>query len=350
MKRICATAALCLCVVTAASVQGPVVHSEFLYENAPFPSAHASTIIETAGGVVASWFGGTAERNPDVAIWVSRLQGGKWSTPVEVANGVQADGTRHPTWNPVLFQPPNGPLVLFYKVGPSPQAWWGMVRTSHDNGRTWSQAARLPEGILGPIRAKPVLLADGTLLAGSSTEHDGWVVHMERFKPSSGTWTIESLSDPKSWQKTGPLNDAKEFGAIQPTILVHSPTRLQILCRSRQQVITESWSDDGGKTWSKMTATSLPNPSSGIDAVRMRDGRFALVYNPLPRGREKLIVSYSKDGKEWTAGATLEDAPGTGEYSYPAMIQTRDGRLHVTYTWRRQRIRHAIVDPSIPAS
>lgn len=346
MKRPLAVMAFCGAFAATASLQTPVVHSEFIYESAPFPSAHASTIVESRDGLVAAWFGGTAERNPDVGIWVSRHDGGKWTTPVEVANGVQPDGTRHPTWNPVLFQPPKGPLILFYKVGPSPRTWWGMVKTSPDNGRTWSAAGKLPDGILGPIRAKPELLPDGTLLAGSSTEHAGWVVHMERFTKRDPQYSVEEFTDRQSWEKTGPLNDPKEFGAIQPAILVHSPMRLQILCRSQQQVVTESWSDDGGRTWSKMTATTLPNPSAGIDAVRLRDGRFALIYNPLPKGREKLDIAVSKDGKTWTAGVTLENAPGTGEYSYPAIIQTRDGRLHATYTWRRQRIRHAVIDPA----
>src|SRR5512132_884593 len=216
--------------------------SEFIFERAPFPSAHASTIVETPDGLVAAWFGGTAERNPDVGIWVSRYSGNEWSAPVEVANGVQPDGTRHPCWNPVLFLPSRGPLRLFYKVGPSPRAWWGEERTSTDDGRTWSAAVKLPPGILGPIRAKPVELPDGSLLAGSSTEDAGWVVHMERL--AAGTW-----------HRGGPLNDPAQFGAIQPTVLMHSPTRLQILCRSRQGMITEAWSEDGGKTWSPMRAT-----------------------------------------------------------------------------------------------
>ena len=117
-----------LAIAGAAQSTGAIVHSEFIYESAPFPSAHASTIVETRDGLVAAWFGGTAERNPDVGIWVSRhdpstrsARSGQaaWTAPVEVANGVQADGTRLPTWNPVLFQPASGPLVLFYKVGPS---------------------------------------------------------------------------------------------------------------------------------------------------------------------------------------------------------------------------------------
>ncbi len=325
----------------AATAASPIVHTEFIYERAPFPSAHASTIVETREGLVAAWFGGTKERDPDVGIWVSRRDGSGWSAPIEVANGVQPDGKRYPCWNPVLFQPSSGPLILFYKIGPSPSEWWGMVRTSADAGRTWSEATRLPAGILGPIRAKPVELNAGVLLAGSSTEHDGWIVHMERF---TGAWTPESLGSLSSWEKTGALNDAKEFGAIQPTILVHSPSSIQILCRSRQRVITQAASQDGGRTWSPMTATALPNPSAGIDAVKLTDGRFLLVYNPSATSREKLELALSSDGKEWRPVATLEDSPG--EYSYPAMIQARDGSVHVTYTWKRERIKHVVLDPA----
>jgi len=317
-----------------------IVKSEFIFERAPFPSAHASTIVETRAGFVAAWFGGTRERDPDVGIWVSRYDGTQWSAPAEVANGVQPDGKRHPCWNPVLFQPSRGPLLLFYKVGPSPDTWWGMVRTSGDEGRTWSPAIKLPEGILGPIRAKPVELDGAAMLAGSSTEHDGWVVHMERY---SGDGSAASLAAAASWKKTGPLNNAAEFGAIQPAILVHSKSLLQILCRTRQAVIAESWSQDGGSTWSAMKATALPNPSAGIDAVRLADHRFLLVYNPTATGRAKLDIAISPDAKAWKRAVVLEDS--AGEYSYPAMIQARDGLVHVTYTWRRERIKHVVIDP-----
>jgi predicted neuraminidase len=328
----------------------PVLRAEFVFQRAPFAAAHASTIVETDGGLVAAWFGGSEEGNPDVGIWVSRRDGTRWSTPVEVANGAQPDGTRHPCWNPVLFLPSRGPLLLFYKVGPSPAAWWGLVRTSVDGGRTWSDPARLPDGILGPARAKPVELADGALLAGSSREHDGWVVRLERFArpggpaaPSEADWRA-ALAAPAAWRVTGPLNDPAVFAAIQPTVLAHSPTLLQILCRSRQGVITEAWSKDGGRTWSPMTATRLPNPSAGIDAVRLADGRWLLVYNPTTRDRTMLAVAVSRDGTAWHEAVTLADS--AGEYSYPAMIQTRDGLVHVTYTWNRVRIRHAVIDPA----
>ena len=313
---------------------GAVLSSELIYETAPFPSCHASTIEDTPTGIVAAWFGGTDEKDPDVGIWVSRHDGSKWLPIVEVANGVQADGkTRYPTWNPVLYQAKNGPLLLFYKVGPTPSRWWGMLMKSGDGGKTWSKAERLPEGILGPIRAKPVMLADGTLLCPSSSEHDGWRVHMEMTRDLGATWT-----------KTTALNDGTEFGAIQPTVLFHPGNRLQALNRSRQGRVTEIWSDDGGKTWGPMKATSLLNPSAGIDGVTLKDGRHLLVYNPVSRGRTPLVLGLSKDGKEWQTVLTLESQPG--EYSYPAIIQAADGRVHITYTWKREKIRHWAVDPT----
>ena len=122
-----------------------VMRSEFIFDRAPFPSSHASTIVETRDGFVAAWFGGTREKDPDVGIWVSRHDASGWTAPVEVANGVQPDGKRHPCWNPVLFQPTRGPLLLFYKVGPSPSEWWGMLATSTDGGVSWSKRKANPK-------------------------------------------------------------------------------------------------------------------------------------------------------------------------------------------------------------
>ena len=309
-----------------------IVASEFIFEQAPFPSCHASTIAETKTGLVAAWFGGTRERNPDVGVWVARRSKTGWSKPVEVANGIQLTGQRYPCWNPVLFQAERGPILLFYKVGPSPDEWWGMLITSTDGGASWSKPARLPDGILGPIKNKPVRLKDGSILCGSSTENTGWRVHMELTKDLGVTW-----------QKSEPLNDRIQFGAIQPAILVHPSGAIQILCRSRQKRITECWSTDGGKTWGAMKATPLPNPSAGIDAVMLKDGRALVVYNHTENARSPLNIAVSADGKTWKAALVLEGQPG--EYSYPAVIQTSDGLVHVTYTWRRERIKHVVIDP-----
>lgn len=316
-----------------------IVRSEFVYEKAPFPSAHASTIADTPGGLVAAWFGGTREGAPDVGIWVARHDGGAWTAPVEVATGVQPDGKRFPCWNPVLFVMPDATLRLFYKVGPSPREWWGVSRTSRDNGRTWDDAIRLPDGVLGPIKNKPVRLADGTIVSPSSTESTTepsvWRIHFERSTDGGRTWAIV--------EPAAGAGKASEQ-VIQPSILVHPIGRLQAVGRSRLQRVYETWSSDGGRSWSPVALTALPNPSAGTDAVTLRDGRHLLVYNHTAKGRTPLNVALSADGVAWAGAMVLEREPG--EYSYPAVIQSADGLVHVTYTWKRQRIRHVVLDPS----
>jgi len=322
-----------------------VIESGFINEHAPYPQCHASTIAEVGPGkLVAAWFGGTRERAPDVGIWLARQENGRWLDAVEVANGVQPDGTRQPTWNPVLFQPKDGPLVLFYKVGPSPSQWWGMMMKSADGGKSWSVPVRLPDGVLGPIKDKPVLLADGAWLCPSSTEgsNAGWRVHFELTRDAGQTWEI-----------IGPVDRGNNLDAIQPTVLFHSDGRFQALCRTRNGVIATTWSSDGGRIWSPLAATSLPNPNSGIDAVTLSDGRQLLVYNhsvpppdrPTKGVRYPLDVAISSDGITWQHVLTVEDRPCESGYAYPAVIQTADGLVHITYTWNRQHIKYVVLDP-----
>lgn len=315
-----------------------LVSTEFLYDSAPFPEVHASTLVETPAGLVSAFFGGTEERNNDVGIWVTRHVEGHWTTPVEVANGIQHKTLRYPCWNPVLYQFANGPLQLYFKVGPSPDTWWGMLTESTDSGVTWTPPVRLPATIDGPVKNKPVLLNDGALLCPSSTENDGWLVHFEITRDQGRTW-----------ERVGPIHRKEEFNAIQPTILIHRNGELQALSRTQEMVVTTTTSKDGGLTWSPMQRTELPNPNSGIDAVTLHNGRHLLVYNHTqrnvgePRGRGLLNVALSDDGVSWNAALVLENSPF--EYSYPAVIQTQDGKVHILYTWRRQKVRHVVIDP-----
>lgn len=318
-----------------------IITDEFIFEKAPFPSCHAATIAETPKGIVAAWFGGTREGAHDVGIWLSRLVNHQWTPPVEVANGVLSDSVRWACWNPVLYQVSNGPLLLFYKIGPKPSSWKGWMKTSEDNGVTWSNATPLPDGILGPIKDKPVLLKNGELLCGSSTEDHGWHIHFE-MTPDFG----------KTWQKTEDVNDSGIYKSIQPTILFHGGDTLQALCRSQNRAILQTWSYDNGHTWTPLTKTSLPNNNSGIDGVTLADGRQLLVYNHVlpPDGKAKgprtpLNVAISNDGETWYAVCILEDSH-ISQYSYPSVIQTKDGMVHIVYTWRRLRIKHVVIDPS----
>ena len=321
-----------------------IVRQEFIYSinEALTPQCHASTIAESNGNLIAAWFGGTEEKNIDVGIWVSIHSNKTWSNPEEVVNGVQADGSRYPCWNPVLFQPKEGSLMLFYKIGPNPREWWGMLITSEDGGEVWSEPMKLPDGILGPIKNKPVQLSDGTILSPTSTEHDGWEIQLER-----------SADLGKSWSNSGSLNDGKEIGAIQPTILIYQDRRMQLLSRTENGYISECWSEDGGLTWGEMRLTSLLNPNSGIDAVTLNDWRQLLVFNPTGGdwgARVPLSLAVSKDGISWKQLFDLEpvtnpDTADDEEYSYPGVIQSTDGLVHVVYTWNRKTVKHVVIDP-----
>lgn len=324
-----------------------IIAQEFIYEleDALTPECHASTVEVSNGTVIASWFGGTKEKNDDVGIWVSRKTGNSWSTPIEVANGVQTDGSRYPSWNPVLFKPKDGPLMLFYKVGPDPETWWGLYMTSQDDGKTWSEPVMLPEGILGPIKNQPIQLANGDIISPSSTESktDGWQIHLEISADSGKTWT-----------KTEPLNDGKEFGAIQPVVLNYGEGKLQLLSRTKNGVVSQNWSVDHGKTWDKMEATELPNPNSGIDGVSLKDGRQLLIYNPTGKNwgdRVPLSLALSNDGKNWNRVLDLEPLRETTdregeEYSYPTMMQASDGLVYLVYTWNRKTVKYIVLDPA----
>ncbi|MCP1382732.1 exo-alpha-sialidase [Runella salmonicolor] len=316
-----------------------LVKEEFIFDNPPVPSCHASSIVQVGDQhLMATWFGGTAEGKPDVTIWLSEYQKGKWSQPKQMADGIIDANKRYPCWNPVLFKTREGKLMLYYKIGPNPREWWGMVRYSTNNGKTWSAPEKLPDGMLGPIKNKPIQLANGDILHPTSTESvtgNVWHVHLEKTDKNGNNWQKISI-------------DNGNFGAIQPSILTYPDGRMQMLCRSRQNVVVETWSTDGGKTWSPVSATSLPNPNSGTDAVTLKNGTQILIYNPLIRGsdwakgRNKLRVAASKDGVNWQDIYSLEDE-GKGEFSYPAVIQTTDGLVHITYTHERKNVKHVVL-------
>lgn len=336
------TALLLLPHVALSATDPAIVASEFIFETAPHSQCHASTIVETRSGLAAAWFGGTKEGNPDVGIWLSRHRDGKWTMPVEVANGAETEDPRVNCLNPVLFQPASGPLLLFYKTG----KWWAYVKHSTDEGATWSKPERLYNGLYGPIKNKPVLLADGSILSPASVEIPSprgrcWRVHFER-----------STNDGKSWELIGPVNEGHEIQGIQPSILFHPGNRLQALGRTQQGRLFDIWSEDGGMTWGTMRLMDLPNNNSGTDAVTLRDGRHVLVYNHTGNiegrtsgYRSPLNVAISKDGKTWEAALVLESEPKR-EFSYPAVIQNQDGLVHITYTHRRLNIRHVVIDPA----
>lgn len=337
-----------LCMVQAANgalaasqfhTGSPVVLSERVNPHCVTNFSHASTVLAGNGWMLAAWFGGTREQANDTGIWLSRRTRGHWSTPIEVANGVQSDGTRLPVWNPVLFSPRNGPVTLFYTVGATSQNWWPMRIVSRDHGRTWSSPEHLPDGVTGPAKNKPIELEDGTIVSPGSTEKSGWQI---RFALSHDSG--------HSWQEVEPPKPQEPVDAIQPTIFNHHGGHLQALGRTRNGYVVSLSSIDYGRHWSQITRLPILNPNSGIDGVTLSDGRDLLVLNPTPllaedRGRGRLTVLVSDDHQEWHTVLDLENEAGQ-EFSYPAVIQASDGLVHITYTWKRKMIKHVVLDPS----
>lgn len=343
--------------------------SEFIYAPATVtPECHASTLVSLKGGdVLAAWFGGKYERAADVAIYTARFHEGAWSEPVEFARETGPNGGI-PTWNPVLFHTNDGRLWLYWKYGPSPSTWAGARRFSTDEGRTWSPMERLPDGILGPIRAKPLVLKHGVVVSGSSTEDEaGWRVYIERSTDDGRTWkrigpmTMSRQVDAAATAWPEPPSSSDELrakdtaprtysGIIQPSVISLGGNHLRFYARSKTLAsrIVVSDSMDEGVSWSQPRYLDLPNNNSGLDVVRLADGREVMIFNDTTRGRSPLNLAVSKDGEHFRVFATLEQGPG--EYSYPAIIQGGDGALQMTYTWHRTAIRHARLElAQVPA-
>lgn len=314
-----------------------ILVDEFLYREASFPQCHSASVVETTDGdLVATYFGGTKERNPDVCIWVSRKPKGAttWTAPIKAADGVFSSDYREACWNPVLYQVPNGELRLYFKIGKNVAGWKGWMVRSKDGGKTWSQREQLPDSLYGPIKNKPIL-NKGRLICPTSDERKGWRVYFE-YSDDMG----------KTWKRTDFVEADKGVLAIQPSIIVLPDGRLEALCRTRSRQVGVTFSSDNGETWSKLQLIDMPNNNSGLDAVTLKDGGYVMVCNQWPiepdknkGARTPLALMRSDDGLHWTHWITLEDSP-ISQYSYPSIIQTSDGHLHTVYTWRRLRVKH----------
>jgi predicted neuraminidase len=310
-----------------------IIEEEFLFQNPPFAFCHAATIAQTkSGSLLCAWYAGSFEGANDTAIWQSTRNQTQWSALRKVA---EASDTA--CWNPVLFVLPSDEVLLFYKTGENPRQWSGILRRSYNEGLSWSAEEDLPAGVIGPSKNKPLLLTDGTLLCGSSIE--SW----KRW----GCWIDITHDFGYTWFKSTPINvHSLLFGIIQPSLFRANDGNIKLLARSRQiGHICIAESSDNGNTWGSARPLPLPNPNSAIDAVKLNDGRVLLVYNQSQTERFPLNIALSDDdGETWKMSIVLEINPG--KYSYPSVIQTDDGNVHIVYTWNNQLIKHVVLDPN----
>ncbi len=318
--------------------------ADFVFgDERPFAECHASTVVQTKGGaLLCACFGGTKEKDPDVSVWLSRFDGKAWAKPERAA---KVKEMAH--WNPVLFRDADDVISLFFKVGVDEVNWATYWMQSKDEGLTWLPRGELVKGDVGgwgPVKNKAITLADGAWLAPASLEvkegkREIWTAFADRSVDGGTTWTRSAdfaIEDPKDRRFRGP-------GAIQPTFWESAPGKVHALVRTGAGIVWRTDSEDGGLTWVPMYATDLPNNNSGVDALRLEDGRVLLVYNPVGKNwgaRTPLDLAVSSDnGKTWQTIAHLEDDPNLqSEYSYPAIVRT-DAGVAVSYTWKRERIR-----------
>lgn len=317
-------------------------------KNPPFQSCHASSVAVLGDGSVFSvWFAGSKEGADDVNIWCSRRQNEAWCRPHIIA---QQENLPH--WNPVLFVRSDGSVILFYKTGREISTWQTRAMVSHDNCETWSQSQELVSGDhggRGPVRNKVIALSNGRWLAPASLENGEWRCFADRSDDQGATWqkSSEVFADLGKQRTINP--DYKDIpvseqsysgrGVIQPTLWESQPGMVHMLMRSSEGKIFRSDSADYGTTWCAAYATELPNNNSGIDLVKIPDGRLFLVYNPVginwgPRCPIKLACS-GDNGSTWQDVLVLDEEPG--EYSYPAIV-FQNNSLYITYTYRREDI------------
>ncbi len=291
---------------------------------------HCATLLELpAGDLLAAWFAGSFETAPDQAIYSARFQSdmSRWSMPVVIA-----DTPGHADGQPVLYAHPDGSIWLFF-VTIEGHDWTSArlkLQTSPD-GQRWSAPRILDDRAGLMFRSKPVELPNGNLLLPIYDE--------TRWQSLS----LISADGGNTWKLGQPI--VTPPGNIHPCVVPLSDGRLLAYLRTGGAGgwIWQMFSHDNGWMWDTPTPTHFPNPNSGIDLIRLRNGHLALAFNDSPHRRTPLRVALSYDeGQTWDHVQTLEDSDG--EFSYPTLLQTRDGRIHCVYTRRRETIQHAIFD------
>ena len=329
---------------TSAADATPFFHEEFIDPNFSQPSVHVASLCELAdGGLGASWYGGTREGASDVAVFFSRRNSGPsgaWTQPVPLINRKNA---QQETWrfvrkvgNPLLFSDPDGTMGLLY-VSIAVGGWSGSslnVKLSHDGGSTWTASRRL--GLSPFFNMSELVKSAVTPMSDGS-----WAVpiYHEAFAKYPEVLWLRADKDAVTATKTRIFSAGTAF---QPTLVASSEKEGFVLCRTASSVreAFESHTMDAGRTWSAPKPTGLPNPDSGVAAIRLQNGRILVAFNDSRSNRSTLRLAVSENGAPPYQRVFTVAEEREAEFSYPFLLATRDGLIHLAYTWKRTGIKH----------
>jgi predicted neuraminidase len=312
------------------------------------PYKHPASLAELdTGDLFLAYYGGEGEYATETKVYGSRLRRGvtTWSAPVPIAsNPFQSMG------NPVVWQAPDSVLWLFFVVRPG--TTWSTSRIaakiSRDRGDTWSDAFIIAWEAGMMVRSRPILLADGAYLLPIYHETGS---DPDRTLPDTCSLFLRFDRGTRQWTESNRV--FSRLGNLQPAVVELAPGRLLALCRrggdyepGEDGNVVRTESSDGGRTWTPGVETDFPNPNAAVELIKLRNGHLLFVFNDSPTERTPLTVAISTDGgKSWPHRRSL--AAGPGSFSYPTAVQSRDGRIHVTFTSdERTVIRHAIFPES----
>lgn len=374
------------------NVAEPYYKSELIFPLEPWHN-HGSSLVECPdGSLLACWFHGSGERTADdVSIQGARLKPGEsaWSARFEMA-----DTPGYPDCNPVLFIDPQGRLWMYwitvlanlwessllkYRIssnyteagGPPVWEWQDNIHITptqfpEDLKEEWARfEQQFPDLIPDSRKYFADLHGDEFTAYHMRNVHNrlqqrlGWMTRIHPLLLPSGKWLLPLYTDAfsisiiaitedggKTWQTSSPLVG---FGNIQPSLIRKSDGTIVAMMREngpRQRIRIASSSDEG-MTWSAVTEMDFPNPGSSVETIRLANGHWLLMYNDTTDGRHSLNLSLSGDeGQTWKWHRHLErEEPGKGSFSYPSLIQARDGTIHATYSShlpeKQKSIRHA---------
>jgi predicted neuraminidase len=331
-----------------------IFHAQLIYNKIKeprFPFAHCSNLTQlNSTTLMAQWYTGKGEQARNQSIYGAKydIKENKWSKPYLLSKT-----TEYPEGNGVIWKDrETNTLFLFYATISTHsiikksfgRGWYHcklFYKTSQNDGETWNPIQTMKDEIGFLYRNKPLLLKNKRILVPMYSERPAkgyMAISDDRGKTFRDSFFIED--DLIQYPRRKGLFLIS--GNSQPTIVeLDNGTIIALLRTQLHRRIFRSISEDHGDTWSNAQAIDLPNPDAGIDMIKTKSGKLVLVFNNAESGRHNLSIAVASDelGLKWDVKKVLDDGSKLN-VSYPAIIQTDDSLIHVTYTYNRVTIKH----------